>query len=262
MLASLRPLLLRAWFARAKLHRRLKRRDIAAHRSALIGRLAPGKSFLDMGGMWSVHGEMSFLAEAAGARRVVLCDAMDPTDEFERRKTAQRSRVEFVQGDLHDPGTIEALGQFDVVWCTGVIYHSPDPYRLIEHLRELTLETLVLGTRVLPELRLFEGGCVFYPALSARSRRAIGWLHGSEAKGLVGAATPFDRTPVMGLVNYWWGLTPSAVRGMLDVARFDVVEEWNEDPLVLELVAAAREQPSVLPALDFARLRGSERSRD
>ncbi len=258
----LRTALLRAWFARAKLRRRLSHRDLAAHRRELIARLAPGKSFLDMGGMWSVHGEMSFLAEEAGAQEVVLCDGMDPTQEFTRRHAERGSAVRFVQGDLHDPGTVRALGAFDVVWCTGVIYHSPDPYRLIEHLRQLTLETLVLGTRVLPELPLLEGGCVFYPTLSHGSRRAIAWLHGADAPGLLGAATPFDRTPEMGLANYWWGLSPSAVRAMLELARFDVVEEWTADPLTLEVVATPRPESGVLPPLEFARERGVRRGSD
>lgn len=47
----------------------------------------------------------------------------------------------------------------------GVLYHSPDPYRLIEHLRRLTIETLILGNRVIPELPGIEGACVFYPAV-------------------------------------------------------------------------------------------------
>jgi SAM-dependent methyltransferase len=245
---------------RAKVRRRgsLSTRSF---RSELIARLVPGKSFLDMGGMWSVDGEYAFLAERAGAASVVVCDGMDPTDEFERKRRERASGVTFVQGDLHDPGTIEQLGSFDVVWCTGVLYHSPDPYRLIEHLRQLTKETLVLGTRVIPELPGVEGGCLFYPALSESSRRAFAWAHGREAPGMLGATVPFDRTPALGYANYWWAMTPSAVIGMLELARFSVSERFQPDPLSLDVVGAALPGESVLPPLAFSRERGERRDR-
>ena len=213
-----------------------------------------------MGGMWSVHGEYSFAAERAGATSVVLCDGMDPTDEFERRRTREQSSVEYVQGDLHDPETVEQLGRFDVVWCTGVIYHSPDPYRLIEHLRLLTGRTLVLGTRVIPELPGIQGASIFYPALSASSRRAFAWLHGREAPSVLGATVPFDRTPSMGYANTWWGLTPSAVESMLALARFETAERFQPHPLMLDLVADAVAGESVLPPPDFSRRRGHART--
>jgi SAM-dependent methyltransferase len=252
-------ILLRTWLGQAKVRRRLAHTD-PDQRAKLIARLAPGKSFLDMGGMWSVDGEFAFLAERAGATSVVLCDGMDPTAEFERKRADRSSGVRFVQGDLHDPGTIEQLGSFDVVWCTGVLYHSPDPYRLVEHLRLLTRETLVLGSRVIPEIPGLEGGCVFYPSLSAASQRAFAWMHGREAAGMPGATKPFDRAPAMGYAGYWWGITPSALEGMLDLARFEVVERFQHDPLSLDVVAHTVPGDSVLPPLAFARERGNRRS--
>jgi SAM-dependent methyltransferase len=241
-----------AWLAPAKVRRRLARSTLT-YRTDLISRIARGKSVLDMGGMWSVDGEYAFLAERAGASRVVLCDGMDPTGEFSRKHAASSSRIEYVKGDLHDPSTVERLGAFDVVWCTGVIYHSPDPYRLVEHLRRLTNEVLVLGTRAIPEIPGVEGACIFYPALSESSRRAVGWAHGREAPGMWGAATPFDRAPGMGYANYWWGITPSALIGMLELARFEVLETHQPNTLELDVVAKAVDGESVLPPLEFER---------
>lgn len=252
-------MLLRAWLSGAKLRRRFTRPH-PSHRRDLIARLAQGRTFLDMGGMWGINGADAFLAEAAGAERVVLCDGMDPTPQFQREHEQRSSKVDYVQGDLHDPSTIERLGRFDVVWCSGILYHSPDPYRLIEHLRRLTTDTLVLGNRVIPELPGIEGACVFYPALSEQSRRTFAWMLGREAPAFIGAALPFDRTPGMGYVNYWWGLTPSAIIGMLELARFDVIERFQPEPLSLELVARAVPGDSVVPELDFARKRGDARN--
>jgi SAM-dependent methyltransferase len=252
-------LLVRTWLSGAKVRRRFARAD-PSHRQAMISRFAPGRSFLDMGGMYGINGDDALLAERAGATRVVICDGMDPTDAFERRRREGGSKVEYVQGDLHDPATVERLGAFDVVWCMGVLYHSPDPYRLIEHLRRLTTETLILGNRVIPELPGIEGACVFYPAMSDASRRAFAWMHGREAPLLPGATTPFDRSPAMGYVNYWWGLTPSAIVGMLDLARFEVVERFQPEPTGLEIVARAVPGEPVVPELDFSRRRGELRN--
>jgi len=94
----------------------------------MIERLAPGSSFLDLGGMWGVDGDVAFAAERAGASRVVLFDGMDPTEPFQAKHRDAGSQVAYVQGDLHDPEDVQRLGTFDVVWCTGVIYHSPNPY--------------------------------------------------------------------------------------------------------------------------------------
>lgn len=77
---------MRAWLAPAKVRRRFSRVDGDAWRRSTIERLVPGKSFLDMGGMWGINGGMAFHAEQAGANRVVLCDGMDPTPEFIERQ--------------------------------------------------------------------------------------------------------------------------------------------------------------------------------
>ena len=49
-----------------------------------VGNHAPGKSFADIGCMWGVNGSHAFLAEDAGATRVVGVDVFGPTPEFER----------------------------------------------------------------------------------------------------------------------------------------------------------------------------------
>jgi methyltransferase family protein len=209
--------------------------------------------------MWGVHGDTAFLAEEAGASRVVVYDAMDPTPEFDKRHGESGSRIRYVQGDLHDPESVGELGVFDVVWCAGVIYHSPNPYLLLEHLREMTGERLVLGTHVIPEIPGFEGACIWYPALSDSTRKAFAWAHGDVAPNLLGLATPFDATPGWGYVNFWWGITRSALRSMLDLARFEVVEEFMPHPFFVDVLVAPITGDSLIPSPGFARQRGRDR---
>ena len=97
--------------------------------SDVIRRLAPGGRFLDLGAMWLVDGRFSFEAEAAGAREVVACDVIPASAAFRRKVARQASRVRFVEGDLMDPALPAMLGQFDTVFCSGVLYHLPIRWR-------------------------------------------------------------------------------------------------------------------------------------
>src|SRR4051812_739899 len=94
--------------------------DLWQTRNELIDRLAPGRSFIDVGGMFGISGEVAFRAERAGATRVVLFDGMDATQDFFDKHDSAGSGVVYVQGDLHDREDLAPLGQFDVVWCGGL----------------------------------------------------------------------------------------------------------------------------------------------
>jgi SAM-dependent methyltransferase len=186
--------------------------------------LAPGSTFIDVGGMWNSHGEIAFCAEESGADRVVLFDAMHPTGEYLREHERRASSVEFVAGDLHDRAAIAELGGFDVVWCTGVVYHSPSPFEQLRHLRRICRRDLLLGSHVIPEVPGIEGACIWYPGVSPAGRRAFRRAHGGDRAPLcLGVTEPFD--PGAGYSNYWWGISRSALRSMVETAGFEVLEE-------------------------------------
>ena len=56
-----------------------------------------------------------------------------------------------MQANIDDPGTPERVGSFDVVHCSGVLYHCPEPLYTLRQLRAITRETLVLGIATMPE---------------------------------------------------------------------------------------------------------------
>ena len=68
--------------------RRRKGDDIGnyARLSEYIRSYAPRHSFADIGCMWGVNGEYSFLAEEAGATVVKGVDVFGPTPEFEEKR--------------------------------------------------------------------------------------------------------------------------------------------------------------------------------
>jgi hypothetical protein len=252
---------MRAWLSLG--YRRWSRRkmplDTRENRHRLVRELAPGRSFIDVGGMWGIDGEIAFLAEEAGATRVTLLDGMDPTERFETEHDRRDSSVRYVQGDLHDPTVVEEVGSFDVVWCTGVIYHSPNPYLQIEHLRSMTLQRLLLGSITIPEIPGFPQAAMFYPGIPESAQKTFAAVHGAKAPGYLGVAAPFDRTPDMGYANCWWGLTRSSIRGMLSAARFHLMEELPVQPFATDFLAEPVPGESVIPPPDFARRRGVER---
>ena len=169
-------------------------------REELVARFAPGRSFLDVGAMWSVDGAIAFAARDAGATKVTALDIMGPTPAFE----ANQGDVRFVQGDLHDPRTVEEAGVHDVVWCSGVIYHAPHPVLTLQRLRELTGETLLLATET----------------IRGRGRTAIFAPDPSEHPAL---DAPLD--PDGGYRGWWWGLSPGAVVAMAEATGFTVEED-------------------------------------
>jgi hypothetical protein len=253
----------RAWLWAGLQRWRLRREPaLAERRRRLVRELAPGRSFIDVGGMWNMHGAMAFLAEEAGATRVVLMDGMDPTEQFEAERRRRDSEVRYVQGDLHDSALVEELGSFDVVWCTGVIYHSPNPYLLIESLRALTARRLLLGTLTIPEVPGFPAACLWYPGMPQSARRAFAAGYGGPSTTYLGMTTPLDRSPLAGYSNCWWGLTRSAVHGMLDAARLRVIEEFQDQAFALDVLAEPVPGQSLIPPVDFARRRGKQRQRE
>jgi len=226
-----------AWMPWAVLGR-LRQRQAGRHaapREELIRRFAAGQSFLDAGAMWSVHGRIAFIAEECGATAVTAMDVMAPTPEYEAEHQRRESTVRFIRGDIHDQATVEEVGPHDVVWCSGLLYHAPNPMLTLERLRALTTQTLILATETIPEVPGMSQACVFLPGLSAPDRA----LHAAaRPHGLAhGIHTAFE--PEQGYSAWWWGLTRSAVLGMLDAAGFTVGEQLG-GPLHTTIIASAR----------------------
>jgi SAM-dependent methyltransferase len=184
---------------------------------------APGHSFVDVGAIWSVHGKTAFTAEELGATSVTAVDVSAPTPEYQAEHERRGSEVRFVRGDIHDPATIEKIGPHDVVWCSGVLYHCPNPMHTIECLREVTLKKLVLITSSVPEVPGVRNAGVFFPGLSARERRAYDRAYdatGNIRAARLGLSTPFDAAEGFG--NWFWGLSPSAIEAMLRAHGFSI----------------------------------------
>jgi SAM-dependent methyltransferase len=157
--------------------RRRRRRGILRGRPEdgwreLIAAHAPGRSFVDVGCLWNVHGAYAFHALDHGATRAVGVDVNPATPELLAENRRRGDPLEFRQGDLNDPALVCALAPIDVVFCSGVLYHVPDPIWTLKQLRRLTGETLILTTAIIEELDLPQAAVLFpYSPPPAGDRR-------------------------------------------------------------------------------------------
>jgi Methyltransferase domain len=208
-------------------------RGPALDREQLVRRHAAGRTFCDVGCMWKVSGRIAFVAEEAGATAVTGVDVLPASAEFDAEHERRRSKVRFVHGDVNEPATVAAVGPHEVVWCSGVLYHAPNPVLTLARLRELTTDLLILQTMVIPELPGVGQGLVFYPGLPESQRRLYHRWGEAAARGLRDPASP------QGAVSYepwWWGFTPSSLRAMLRASGFEPLEEIG-DPFGVHVLA-------------------------
>lgn len=225
----------KAWPRLAKLLERLP--GVPAFedtRPDLIQRLAPNKSFLDVGCMWSVNGKYCFMAEEAGASRVTGLDVYPASPEFTAEFEQRDSKVKLVQGDVHDVRVRQELGTHELVYCGGVLYHTPNPVGMLLNLRQLCSDKLILDTSTIPEIPLFRNMAVFYPFLDAPQREL--WNRGlGRQRAITG---PYE--PESGYGNWFWGFTPSCLTAMLQCAGLEVLER-SQSPFRVRFLCQAVE---------------------
>lgn len=218
---------------RARMRLRPDRAGLPPYRE-IFGPLVAGRSFVDVGAMWSVHGRYSFEAEEAGAAQVTAVDAMAPTPEFEAEHARRRSAVRFVRGDVNDPALAAAVGRHDIVWSSGVLYHVPSPALTIERLAAMAADTLIVQSRTIPELPGRPQAAVLYPGMTERQKRPYARLFPDA----VGVATPFD--PAAGYANWFWGLTPSSLTALVGMVAGFSVQRTIKRPIDTLVVASRR----------------------
>jgi predicted O-methyltransferase YrrM len=208
-------------------------------REQWVTEAAAGKSFAEVGGLWGTTNEQVTVAARAGATATTMIDlsvsdgsAKDLWKLFhERAADLGVTDTVCVQGSIDDPDTVERVGEFDVVCCSGVLYHCPEPLRTLLHLRAITRETLILGTATIPEIvsgkagtvSVKAGAALLVPGLTDTQRAIIGeWLQGV---GALASGINDPIAPDWDLENYspwWWLFTRDYVTTLLNLAGFSV----------------------------------------
>lgn len=220
-----------------------------------IAAVAPGRSFVDIGGIgeWSVH-ERIGQALAAGASHAAMADikpAESPYwryfhDRMAERGVARDAYDSHAEVDITRPGLAERLPAFGVVHCTGVLYHCPDPVAALHNLGRVAGRWLIANTLICPRrvenaagtLALPEGAALFLPGLSEAERDVLRLHYQAKFGWNLDDMAPRPRTPGAAMPHvaldgelscwpYWWLFTDEAFRRLLRLIGFDIRDEWT-----------------------------------
>ena len=223
-------------------------------RDRFIHRVASGRTFADVGGLWGTVSEKTSVAHAAGASSLTMIDQLPAGDEWwqkfeERCRELHLPEVRAVVGEVVKLAQEDPALRFDVVHCSGVLYHFAEPLAMIRALRALTREYLILSSSITETvienhagtIRVPEGGAIFVPALT-RAERAVMHAHWSPTVGntAIGLTSPVDRWDIDDFAPWWWLPTTTALGRMCEVAGFEVEaldHFWNSHAATLLLRA-------------------------
>jgi hypothetical protein len=209
--------------------------DAGDVRDAFLAEVVKDRSFAEVGGLWGAVNEKVSVAHRAGAASLTMIDVMPPEDEWwgrfrDRMREHGVTKYETISGDV----ATARVGPFDVIHCSGVLYHVPHPIEFLALLRDRLNEHLVLSSAVVPRrienqdgvLDVPEGGALFVPAMDENAKRVYTrhWQGDSDA-AMWGVNRAFDHFRLDNYVPWWWLMTVSAIRGMARVAGFDVVRD-------------------------------------
>jgi hypothetical protein len=226
-------------------------------RDRFIHAVAPGRTFADVGGLWGTVNERATVAHAAGASDVTMLDlaAFDHEHQWWQKFEARCQErhvgpVHRISGDVMQLARRAEPPRFDVVHCSGILYHIPDQFQFLRALRTITREHLILTSSITEtcisneagELRVPEGGALLLPALSPAERavlKAHWWP--TLADGSLGLTRDIDAWNLDDYGPWWWLPTTTALARMCQVAGFEVREVehlWNGHAATLLLSVA------------------------
>jgi hypothetical protein len=216
-----------------------KRYDMVARwADEVIASYVKGGSFADVGGLWGLVNEKITVAVKAGCHTATMIDMTPMGHRFwndfdERAKSAGVTEYRKLQGNLDDPALSDKAGTFDFVYCSGIIYHVPNPLYTLTRLHALTTRKLLLVSMTVPERVVtdvgdisFAGGrTVFLPAVDESTKEILARYF--QALGINLAGISDDQNPWTSLSAYgpwWWLWTPDTLSAMLRSTGFRVLE--------------------------------------
>ena len=212
-----------------------------------IQNLVDGKTFADIGGLWGTVNEKVSVAVEAGASAAAMVDIQDITNDLwknfdDRCNTLGVSGYVKIQADIMESTAAGLIGTHDIVHCSGIIYHTPEPLRLLHNLKKVTGTYLILGSTTIPSsirvrdevIETIAGTSYFVPALSNEQNQLFAEHFNHEGIQIMGINWdhPFDWYNANGGVNFspwWWLFTSEYLVSLLELAGFeviDVTETW------------------------------------
>ncbi|MEG4445167.1 tetratricopeptide repeat protein [Microcoleus sp. AT9_B5] len=221
-------------------------------RDRYIARVAKGKTFAEVGGLWGTVSEKVSVASKYGAVSLTMIDAMPASihwwqDFCDRMTSLNIANYNCINRDITQIQLAEIGNPYDVVHCAGVLYHHPHPLQILTSLRQITGEYLILTSAITQEVienergryEIPASGVIFIPALGEAERAILTayWQQHTDGSPILGVIQKavFD---INDFGPWWWLPTASALESMCKVAGFKVLDKgwtWNNNALTLLL---------------------------
>jgi hypothetical protein len=197
-----------------------------------------GKTFADIGGLWGTANEKVTVAAKAGAIETAMVD-ITPLGHEAWEKFYQRCAGEGVvcgksiSANVDELAFSEKVGVYDVVHCSGVVYHCPNPLFTISQLAKISKEALILGSAVIPHtisdskgiIKMERSSAIFVPALNENQRRIVARYFEEVGANMLGINLPLpDGWSLNDYAPWWYLFTTDYVAGLLKVCGFNVLE--------------------------------------
>ncbi len=203
------------------------------------------KSFVDIGGLWNTVNERVTVAYKSEAKSVTMIDIQEKDNIWwekfhDRCKEFEVKEYNCMVSDITQKENLQKIGKFDIVHCSGILYHLQDPLVLIDHLYEITNEFLMLGTTTIPDvininneqLVTEKGTTYFIPNLGENQKKFFKAHFDKEKLSIAGISnnTPVHWYNEKGEVNYgpwWWLFTKDYIISLLALKKFEVIDTYE-----------------------------------
>lgn len=230
------------------IRRRIAHRHLSsADRDGWIRSLVPGRTFADIGGLWGTVNEKVSVAALAGAAATTMVDVQPAGGKwwqlFDQRCAGLGvGGYARVCADICRPGAARELGRFDVVHCSGIMYHVADVFGFLRNLFRITGGHLLLTSMVVPprirnlsgSLHLPGGALLSVPAMDARARAVLARhydLLNVNIPDLTGPAPCYVEERLRFRTGPWWWLyTPETMKALVRILPFEVMDEGWVSP--------------------------------
>ena len=218
-----------------------------------IAAVAPGRSFVDIGGIGEQSGnERCSWALRCGAVDVAMADILPLEHELwahfrQQTRAFGLHEIDFRPGlDLNAPDFPRALGRFDIVHATGLLYHCPHPVHSLLNLRRVVGEYLITNTVVIPDeienaegrVRFPAASALFLPALRGRERAVLKRYYLDRFQVDLDVHAPLGEGSIMPFLQkgepspwpYWWFFTKSAFECALELLEMRILDRhtWQD----------------------------------
>jgi hypothetical protein len=216
------------------------------NRDEFIQAVAAGRSFLEVGGLWGEVNEKATVAFQAGAKDIAALDIWNADSEWWTRFRARAAAFGLTGvrehiGSIDNPAILAEVGVYDVVHCAGVLYHCPNPFLTLSHLRALTRDYLLLTAAVMPpaiensegRVEFAPDSALLVPCLTDANRRVVDkYIAEAYGGGAYGVNAPVaawffsDGAPNYG--PWWWLWSAEYLARMASVCGFVVEREASQ----------------------------------